>query len=120
MSDPRPVCDLQLVVEIVHRAGLDCELVRRQNAHPVIRARPSSSRAWTARAGLCSADPRHPAGPFVGPADSPQRRLLHEPDERQVAALVIAQALHPDPSTIVSSEEVSALGLDRAVLCTSS
>lgn len=72
MSDRRPVCDLHLVVEVVHRAGLVCELVQRQNAHPLIRARPreSSSTAWTVNAGLCSADPRHPAGAFVGPADS--------------------------------------------------
>lgn len=119
MSDPRPACDLQLVVEIVHRAGLVCELDERQNAHPLIRARPraSNSTAWTAHAGLCSADPR--AGAFVGPADSPQPRLLREPDERQIAGLVIAQALHRDPSTVVSYDEVRALGLHRAVLCTS-
>lgn len=121
MSEREPVCDLQLVVEIVQRAGLVCELVRRPDAHPVVRARPraSGSTAWTVRAGLCSAGSRRPAEAFVGPADSPQRLLLREPDERRLAALVIVQALHPAPSTVVSCDEVEALGLSGAALCTS-
>jgi len=120
MPDQRPACDLHLVVEIVRRAGIACEIVEQPDASPLIRARSpdSTSTAWTVHAGRYPTDPDRPAGAFVGPADSTRVRTLRDPDERRIAAHVVAQALHRDPTTVVGCDELGALGLTPAVLST--
>lgn len=100
-------------MEILRRTGLDCELVRKHGADPLLRARRPGSPTWTVHAGPCriGTEPRI-AGAFVGPAGSARVRRLREPDERQVAALVMAQALHPDPGRPLTDDTASALGID--------
>jgi hypothetical protein len=102
--------DLELVAEIVRRAGLDCRV---DPPHPpgALRARrPGRDAAkWTVSAGSCSATAVPLA--FVGPTDSPRARLLRNPDERHLAALVVLQALREDPDELFTQDEATACGL---------
>lgn len=100
-------------MEIVRRTGLDCEVVRQDGADPVLRVRSPGSPTWTVHAGLSrdGSDGR-PAGAYVGPAASPRVRRVGGADERQLAALIVAQALDPDPTQALSQDTISALGLE--------
>ncbi|MCE3555667.1 hypothetical protein LWC33_30005 [Pseudonocardia sp. RS11V-5] len=106
--DPAAPVDLALVAEIVRRAGLDCRV---DPAPPgALRARRAHGPGpWTVSAGSC----REATAPlaFVGPTGSSRTRLLRNPDERHLAALVVLQALRPDPDEPFTHDEAAACGL---------
>lgn len=103
--------DLELVAGIVRRAGLDCQ-VDGAPSSAVLRARKAARAPapWTVVAGLCT---DHPAGSlaFVGPTHCTRTRLLRDPDERRLAALVVLQGLREDPHELLTHDEASASGL---------
>jgi hypothetical protein len=102
--------DLDMVAEIVRRAGLDCRVD--PHTSEVLLARRTASRPgpWTVTAGtFSSAATRSRA--FVGPADSTRTRVLRTPDERHLAALVVLQALRDDPRELLTHDEAAACGL---------
>lgn len=109
------VIDLHLVAEIVRLAGLQCQVEH----HPValLRARPAGNRSgsWTVAAGSCqNADATFLA--FVGPAHAKRTRLLRTADERQLAALIVLQALRDNPDEPISHEEAAACGLSDGLI----
>jgi hypothetical protein len=104
--------DLDLVAHIVRRAGLDCRVDEGSPSSTVLRARkPARDPApWTVAAGTCLSSPLTPLA-FVGPTGSTRTRLLRDPDERRLAALIVLQALRDDPHELLTHEEASASGL---------
>lgn len=112
ISDTPAAVDLHLVMDIVRRTGLECEVVRRDDADLLLRARQPGSPTWTVHAGLSRRGTGgRPPGAFVGPAGAARVRRLHGPDERRVAALIMAQAHDADPTRALSQDTISALGL---------
>lgn len=103
--------DLDLVAHIVRRAGLDCR-VDGTPATAALRARRADCgpASWTVVAGVCGAGPTTPVA-FVGPTGSTSTRLVRDPDERHLAALVLLQALRDDPQEPFTHDEASASGL---------
>ncbi|GAA1394659.1 hypothetical protein GCM10009613_43090 [Pseudonocardia kongjuensis] len=99
--------DLELVASIVRRAGLDC-VVEGTGPQRRLRARrpggrgPGVSAGWTGRTG------------WVGPDGA--RHRVPDPDPRGLAAVVVAQALHPDPARPLTHAEAGACGLAGALL----
>ncbi|WP_433502605.1 hypothetical protein ACQP04_22835 [Pseudonocardia halophobica] len=108
-DDGADALDVELVAQIVRRAGLDCRI---DGTSPfLLRARTAARdhAPWTVIAGTCH---NHPAPrAFVGPAGSTRTRVLREPDERHLAALVVLQALRRDPHELLTHDEASASGL---------
>ncbi|MEU7811181.1 hypothetical protein [Pseudonocardia sp. NPDC049154] len=101
--------DLHLVAQIVRRAGLDCR-VDTTPAAPTLHARKAmSDPAWTVIAGTCN-DPSTPLA-FVGPTGSTRTRLLRDPDERHLAALIVLQAFRDDPHELLTHGEATASSL---------
>lgn len=103
--------DLELVAHIVRRAGLDCR-VEEASSPRTLRARRTNRdpAPWTVTAGISRADPTTSLA-FVGPAGSALTRLVRDPDERHLAALVVLQAHRDDPEELFSHDEASASGL---------
>jgi hypothetical protein len=101
--------DLDVVAQIVRRAGLDCQVSPSSTA---LRARrPARGPApWTVAAGICRGYPLTPLA-FVGPTGSTRTRLLRDPDERHLAALIVLQAHRDDPHELLTHDEASASGL---------
>lgn len=101
--------DLQLVAQIVRRAGLDCQ-VDKTHATTTLHARKAmGDPAWTVIAGI-SSDPSTPLT-FIGPTDSTRTRLLRDPDERHLAALIVLQAQRDNPRELLTHDEATASGL---------
>lgn len=106
---PDAPINLDLVAEIVRRAGLDCHVDR--HSPGALRARKAGRdpAAWTVNAGSYSDTAVSLA--FVGPTSSPRTRLLRNPDERHLAALIVLQALRDDPEELFTYDEAIACGL---------
>ncbi|WP_028922219.1 hypothetical protein [Pseudonocardia acaciae] len=107
-SDARPSCqgiDLDLVAWLVRTAGLACETYRAR-AGALVRA--GTAHRWTA---TLSSD--HTGRLYLGPEDADESvpARLASRDERQIAALIVAQARLRDPGRALSSDEIGALGL---------
>ncbi|GAA4707073.1 hypothetical protein GCM10023215_54840 [Pseudonocardia yuanmonensis] len=101
--------DLQLVAQIVRRAGLDCR-VDKNPAATVLHARKAmDAPAWTVIAGTC-ADPSTPLA-FIGLTDSIRTRVVRDPDERHLAALIVLQVLRNNPHELLTYDEAAASGL---------
>lgn len=109
-ADPAPI-DLALVAEILRRAGLGCP--------------PPAAGATTITAHRHDTDgPRRPVTAgltgngqvFVRAAGSPEGRLLRAPEERDLAALVLLQALRAEPARPVGYDEARAGGVAQHVL----
>lgn len=103
--------DFELVALIVRRAGLDCQ-VEEASSPPILLARRTNCdpAPWTVTAGTCLAGPTTSLV-FVGPAGAARTRLVLDPDERHLAALVVLQAHRDDPEELFSHDEASAAGL---------
>ncbi|ODU04374.1 MAG: hypothetical protein ABS81_10770 [Pseudonocardia sp. SCN 72-86] len=106
---PDTPIDLNLVAEIARRAGLDCRLDNQSPAAVHARRAGCGAAAWTVSAGICT-DTAVPLA-FVGPTNSPRTRLLRNPDERHLAALIVLQALRDDPEELLTHDEAAACGL---------
>ena len=102
--------DMDLVAWIVERAGVRCLLETADDGTTTILAEPllrDGRTRWAVRATRVRAD--HVC---VGPNNDgrPAVRVL-EPDERRLAALIVAQALRVEPEEPMTFGEVEALGL---------
>ncbi|MFC5948255.1 hypothetical protein ACFQH9_08200 [Pseudonocardia lutea] len=109
LTPPGAAIDLELVAEIVRRAGLDCRPDPHRNGALRARRAARDSGTWTVSAGRCGGTEAPLA--YVGPAGSPRARLLRNPDERRLAALVVLQALREDPDELVTHDEAIVCGL---------
>jgi hypothetical protein len=106
--------DMDLVAWIVERAGVRCLLETSDDGTTTILAEPllrNGRTRWAVRATRVRARGRgdHVC---VGPNNDgrPAVRVL-EPDERRLAALIVAQALRVEPEEPMTFGEVEALGL---------
>jgi hypothetical protein len=110
--------DMDLVSRIVRQAGIDCLLQSPDDRTTVILAepRPRGGRTrFTVRATRIRADVHGGRDHVsVGPNDA-RRTAMHvpEPDERHLAALILAQALRVEPDEMVTVDEIRALGLTQ-------
>jgi hypothetical protein len=97
--------DLDLVAEIVRRAGLDCRV---EGAAPDrwVRARCVGEDGPGVLVG---------ADGWIGPASSARRRRVRHLDARRLAAIVVAQTLLPDRSDVLTHAEAGACGLTDAL-----
>lgn len=107
-SDARRSChgiDLDLVARLVRTTGLACETYRARSGALV---RAGTAHRWTAK---LSSD--HTGRLYLGPDEDetciPARLVTR--DERQIAAIVVAQARLRDPARPLSSDEIGVLGL---------
>lgn len=114
--------DVGLVARLVCTAGLDCQTDGTAETGVLIRAGrgpryprnhapdPAIPQRWTSRLSV------GPAGElYVGPDDDRETVAVRVvgTNERQVAALIIAQALARDPGRPLSLDEIATLGLAR-------
>ncbi|GAY08222.1 hypothetical protein [Pseudonocardia sp. N23] len=108
-TDLRATRALELVAEIVRRAGLDCRSDPDDDDVVLARRPAPANGPWTVRAGWCADDSG--ARAFVGPADGHRARLVRSRNSRSLAALILVQALRDDPDELVSLGEAAACGL---------
>jgi hypothetical protein len=117
--------DMALVARIVGRAGVRCVLEEPVPGMPTILAEPRGRAGWAVRATL-SAHREHAYLAWVGPndgdgdgdggGDGGAALCVPEPDERHLAALIVAQSLRADPAQALTVDEIDALGLGRRSL----
>jgi hypothetical protein len=112
---PAPPPDLALVAQIVRRAGVHCVLERPDGGAATLLAEPREAGDrvhWTVRATLHDARGGRAGHACVGPNHAHGRAVrLRDPDERHLAALIVAQALRADPDEALTADEVDVLGL---------
>ena len=111
-----PDLDMDLVARIVQLAGVRCVLEKADDVTATILAEPrreSGRTYWTVRATRTRSQDRDRSDRFcVGPNDATSTAVrVSEPDERHLAALIVAQALRAEPAETLSYDEVKALGL---------
>ncbi|WP_147259132.1 hypothetical protein [Pseudonocardia hierapolitana] len=107
---------MNLVAWIVERAGVRCLIETPDDGTTTILAEPQLRNGrthWAVRATRVRApDPDRCDHVRVGPNnDSPTAMRVLDPDERRLAALIVAQALRVEPEETLTSGEVEALGL---------
>jgi hypothetical protein len=106
--------DLHLVARIVQQAGVRCVLETPDDSPATLLAEPRHRRGrtdWTVRATGVGAHGRcdHVC---IGPNNDRSTAVrVSGPDERHLAALIVAQALRDDPEETLTRDEVAALGL---------
>ncbi|GAA5134838.1 hypothetical protein [Pseudonocardia adelaidensis] len=108
--------DMNLVASIVRRAGVRCRVETPDDATTLILAEPrhlNGRMRFTVRATWARGHGRDGGDHVcVGPNDDGGTAVrLVAPDERHLAALVVAQALRVEPEETVTPDEVAALGL---------
>jgi hypothetical protein len=108
--------DMNLVAWIVERAGVRCLLETPDDSTTTLLAEPRLRKGrthWTVRATRVRAPDRDRCDHVcVGPnADGRTAMRVMEPDERHLAALIVAQALRVEPDETLTFGEVEALGL---------
>jgi hypothetical protein len=108
--------DMSLVARIVQQAGVRCLLVTPDDSTTVILAEPrlqNGETHFTVRATRIRAHDRNRCDHLcVGPNNDRRGAMrILEPDERHVAALIVAQALRVNAEETVTFDEVEALGL---------
>jgi hypothetical protein len=103
--------DMELVARILRRAGVQCLLHAPDDRTTVLLAEPRpGDSGFAVRATLVRERGREHLS--VGPNDTRRAALpVPKPDERRVAAFVLAQALRVEPGEPVTADEVRALGL---------
>ncbi|MHA6797714.1 hypothetical protein ACVGVM_30050 (plasmid) [Pseudonocardia bannensis] len=106
--------DLQLVAQIVRRAGLDCRVDKTPSVTALHARRAMCDPAWTVIAGTCNG-PSTPLA-FIATTASTGRRLLRDPDERHFAALIVLQALRDNPHELLTYDEARAFGLADSLI----
>jgi hypothetical protein len=118
LGDGLPVADLDmdLVAWIVERAGVPCLLETPDDGTTTILAEPRLQNGrthWAVRATRVRAPDRdHSDHVCVGPNNDRLTALrVLEPDERRLAALIVAQALRVEPEEALTFGEIEALGL---------
>lgn len=108
--------DMNLVAWIVQLAGVRCSLETPDDSTTAILAEPrlqNGQMHWAVRATRIRAPDRDRCDHVcVGPNDDRRMAMrISEPDERHLAALIVAQALRVDPEETLTFDEVEALGL---------
>ncbi len=108
--------DMNLVAWIVQLAGVRCSLETPDDSTTAILAEPrlqNGQMHWAVRATRIRAPDRDRCDHVcVGPNDDCRIAMrIVEPDERHLAALIIAQALRVNPEETLTFDEVEALGL---------
>jgi hypothetical protein len=108
--------DLHLVAWIVQQAGVRCVLETPAGSPATLLAEPRHHRGrtdWTVRATGIGAHGRTRCDHVcVGPNNDRSTTVrVSGPDERHLAALIVAQALRDDPDETLTRDEVAALGL---------
>jgi hypothetical protein len=106
--------DMRLVAQIVERAGVPCLLETTDERTTAILAEPrlhDGQPRWSVRATrVRGPDHDHVR---VGPdADHARAVQVRRPDERRLAAYIVAQALRDRPDDVLTFAEVDALGLE--------
>ncbi len=108
--------DMHLVARIVQLAGVRCVLETPDGSPATLLAEPrhrSGRTHWTVRATGIGAHGRDRCEHVcVGPNNDRSTAVrVSGPDERHLAALIVAQALRDDPEETLTRDEVAALGL---------
>ena len=108
--------DMNLVAWIVERAGVRCLLETPDDSTTTLLAEPRLRKGqtrWTVRATRVRASDRDRGDHVcVGPNNDGRTAMrVLEPDERHLAALIVAQALRVEPDETLTFGEVEALGL---------
>ena len=107
---------MKLVARIVERAGVQCVLETVDDGMTAILAEPRTMNGqtqWVVRATRIRAYGGERCNHVcVGPnSDSQTAIRVLEPDERHLAAIIVAQALRHKPEEMLTFAEIEALGL---------
>jgi hypothetical protein len=110
---PADDLDMNLVARIVQQAGVRCLHETPDDSTTAILAEPrlrNGQTHWTVRATRIRAHDRDHV--CVGPNNDRRMAMrILGPDERHLAALIVAQALRVDPEETLTFDEVETLGL---------
>jgi hypothetical protein len=131
LSPDRPTgnghLDMTLVARMVRTAGVDCVHAADEAGDVLLAGRrhdAPNGGLWAARArrewpGRAAAAPTDDVAVlWAGPDDdgvTTPVRVVTDSDERQIAALVVAQALRSDPSRPLNAGEIHTIGLSAAI-----